>query len=283
MINTVSSSGGIYINSAKQARDITSVSLPEHELKPRDMSPDDARLSTLSRQLADSAVRAEQRDKSMDRRQLGAQAHRILRQLVESEWRLERADYKIEYPATSDPELLKRARQAAEYVARYAHGHSGAKNPFAGLSREQLNLIVYDDAGPYTMDERSAACSAVCDIELEWNRSLWGPERLESAANNGRTPKFYAEVLAHYRTLEPIEQAQYPDIYESRLERQIQEANDPSSENKTDFELLTLFELLARYGFPADRKKAGILDGAVDSDSPPAPGSGLKPTLKTSN
>jgi hypothetical protein len=241
-------------------------------------------MSTLSRQLADSAVRAEQRDKTMDRRQLAAETRRIMSKMAESDWRLDRPDYKIEYPDTSDPELLQRARQAAEYVARYAHGHTGAKNPFAGLSREQLNLIVYDDQGPYTMDERSAARCAVEAIESEWNRGLWGPADLESAANNGRTPKFYAEVLAHYRSLEPIEQAQYPDNYESRLERQIKEASDPmAAEKQDDFELLTLFELFARYGFPADKKKPGILDSASESDATTAQGASLGTAVKTSS
>lgn len=283
MINTVTDGSNVHIKAVKKIIDVASVSIPKEKSVTRDASPAKASLSTLSRQLADSAARAEARDRNMDRRQLGAEANRILMKMVESNWRSDEIGYVTELPDTADSELLERARQATEYVARHVRQNRRAENPFAGLSREQLNLIVYDEAGPYTLHERSAAHSAVIAMESEWNHGLWGPERLESAANNGRTPKFYAEVLAHYRTLEPIEQAQYPDIYESRLERQIQEANDPSSENKTDFELLTLFELLARYGFPADRKKAGILDGAVDSDSPPAPGSGLKTTLKTSN
>ncbi|WP_162874641.1 hypothetical protein [Pseudomonas viridiflava] len=284
MINTVSSASSAHINSARQTSDIASASLQKKEPITRDASSANATLSTLSRQLADSAIRAEHRDKTMDRRQLGAEASRILNKMAESDWRLDRADYKIELPETDDPELLKRARQAAEFVARYAHNHVGAKNPFDGLSRAQLNLIVYDDEGPYTMDERSAACSAVCEIEGKWNDALWGPERLESAANNGRTPMFYTEVLAHYRTLEPIEEAQYPDIYESRLERQIKEASDPNStDKKSDFELLSLFEFLARYGFPGDKKKPGILDEAFNGEASMAGNTKPAPTLKTSS
>jgi hypothetical protein len=284
MINTVSSGTGVHVNSAKQTSDVASVTVQKKESIKGDASPAKATLSTLSRQLAESAVRAEHRDKTMDRRQLGVEASRILTQIAESNWRLDRADYKIELPDTTDPELLKRARQAAEYIARYAHGHVGAKNPFAGLSREQLNLIVYDKEGPYTMDERNAACDEVCEIEGKWNHALWGPERLESAANNGRTPMFYAEVLAHYRTLEPIEEAQYPDIYESRLERQIKEASDPNfTDKKSDFELLSLFQFLARYGFPGDKKKPGILDEASNSEPATALGTNQTGALKTSN
>ena len=284
MINAVSIGSGIHINSAKQASDVASVPVQEKKSIRGDASPANATLSTLSRQLAESAVRAEHRDKTMDRRQLGAEASRIMSRMAESNWRLDRADYKIELPDTTDPELLKRARQAAEYVARYAHGHVGATNPFAGLSREQLNLIVYDEEGPYTMDERSAACSAVLKIEGKWNHALWGPERLESAANNGRTPMFLTEVLAHYRTLEPIEQAQYPDIYESRLEREIKEASDPNfSDKKSDFELLSLFEFLARYGFPGDKKKPGMLDEDLNGTPSMAVNTNQASNLTTSN
>lgn len=284
MINTIPAGSSSPIATAKQISGIAPLTRLEKNTMTADTLSGDATLSTLSRQLAESAARAELRDKNMDRRQLGVEASRMLQATAASNWRLDSPDYKIELPDTSDPELLLRAKQAGEYIARYAHGHSGAKNPFAGLSREQLNLIAYDDKGPYTMDERSAAYSAVCDIELEWNRGLWGPERIESAANNGRTPNFYAEVLAHYRTLEPIEQAQYPDNYESRLERQIKEASDPAStEKKDDFVLMTLFEILARYGGPGSKSKPGILDATFGVAPPRAVDSSPKPALKTNS
>lgn len=113
MINAVSIGSGIHISSAKQASDVASVPVQEKASIRGDASPANATLSTLSRQLAESAVRAEHRDKTMDRRQLGAEASRIMSRMAESNWRLDRADYKIELPDTTDPELLKRARQAA--------------------------------------------------------------------------------------------------------------------------------------------------------------------------
>ena len=284
MINNITGNRNEHIIIVKKMIDITPPSLSQTESTTNASSSAEPTLSVLSRQLAGSAARAEARDKSMDRLELGAVATRTLRNIIDSGWRLidESAPYKLELPDTSDPELLDRAFRAAQYVARYAHGHPDAKNPFTGLSREQLNLIVYDEEGPYTMDERSAAHSAVSAIEDKWNHALWGPERLESAANNGRTPQFYTEVLAHYRTLEPIEQAQYPDNYETRLEGQIREANDPaSSKKKTEFHVMSLFEFLARYGFPEARKPPGILD-ALSQDKPVA-GLGAAPSLTTNS
>lgn len=283
MINTVSRSS-VHVNAARQISDTALLSPVQTKSVISEESSVKPMLSGLSRQLAESALRAEARDKSMTRRELGAEAGRILREKTESNWRSDEIGYVNQVPDTTDPELLERARQASEYVARYARGNLGAENPFAGLSREQLNLITYDEEGPYTLHERTAAYDAVCDIERKWNHALWGPERLESAANNGRTPMFLTEVLAHYRTLEPIEQAQYPDIYESRLEREIKEESDPTfTDKKSDFELLSLFEFLARYGFPGDKKKPGILDEACNGEPATALGTNQPPTLTTSS
>lgn len=277
MINTVSSASRVQINAAKQISDITPASHSKTDPVCPDSSSDNSTLSTLSRQLAGSAVRAEARDKNMDRFRLGVEADRIRMGIVESDWQSDETGYVLELPDTTDPELLERARQATEYVARFANRNPGAKNPFAGLSREQLNLIAYDEKGPYTQHERSAAYTAVNYMELEWNRSLWEPKRRESDANDGRCPQFLTEILAHYRTLDPIEQAQYPDIYESRLEREIKVDSDPSSVKKKDaLRIPYLFEILARYGILDKEEKPGILDILPDSDlSTPA---GVSPT-----
>lgn len=284
MINTISGGNSIQIATSQQISNVASISLPKEESIARDAFSANASLSTLSRQLAESAVRAEVRDKSMDRRQLGAETSRILREMSESNWRSDEAGYVTELPDTTDPELLDRARQATEYVARHVNRNLGVKNPFAELSREQLNLIVYDEKGPYTLHERSAAYSAVCAIESKWNHALWGPERAESAANNGRTPNFFIEILAHYRSLDPIEQAQYPDNYETRLEGRIMEDSDPASVRKMDdMRPLSLFETIALYGFPEVAQGLGILDEAVPVEPETTLEGGWQPAVKTSS
>lgn len=70
------------------------------------------------------------------------------------------------------------------------------------------------------------------------------------------TPRFLTEVLAHYRTLPAIEQAQYPDNYESRLQAKIDEKELAA---KGDLQVLSLFEVLAymrRPGKSGDDKDA---------------------------
>jgi hypothetical protein len=199
-------------------------------------------LSTLSLQLAESAVRAETRDKGLDREQLGVEAERLWRQLVDN---YHAPEHNREVPKTTDPELLERARQATHFIVHSDRHDGRVKNPFAGYSREQLNLIIYDEKGPYTINERRAALHEIRDVEQQWRRQLTRDREAESLANNGRTPQFYTDILNHYRSLPLIEQAQYPENYESRQLKQIAEDSGPAPAKPTDFRLLTLFEILA--------------------------------------
>jgi hypothetical protein len=56
-----------------------------------------------------------------------------------------------EVPASTDPARRERARQAM----RFTYGLS--PNPFDGLTREELNAIVFDESKTYTFNERRAA------------------------------------------------------------------------------------------------------------------------------
>ena len=207
-------------------------------------------LSSLSRQLAASASRAEVRDRTLDRQQLGDEARRLRGQIMGDSYEAQKSVHNSEVPDTDDQDLLKRAEQATEYLARFHLEGRNLKNPFAELSREQLNLIVHDEHGPYTINERRAAYYEIKGVESKWNNTLWGPAEIESAANNGRTPGFYTEVLNHYKSLPLIEQADYPEEYETRLLANIKEDSDPSAEKPKDFKLLTLFEILANLKRP---------------------------------
>lgn len=283
MINTVSSASAAVSKVAK-FDDVSSTTLQKKSSVTADTPNTQSTLSTLSRQLSESAVRAEARDKNMDRRQLGAETSRILRELVEYSWRSDEVGYITEYPDTKDPELLERARQATEYEGRFMSGNVQAKNPFAELSRDQLSLIIYDEKGPYTLHERNAAHAAVNQIENKWNRSLWGPERQESAANNGRTPKFYAEILSHYKTLPYIEQVQYPDNYETRLANIVTEQSAPAPTKEKEFRLLTLFEVMAKYKHAFGKGTKALGQGVSPLMSADTPASAQPAAaIKTSN
>lgn len=226
------------------SKDVTADSISQIRVEPCAVNPSgsDPELSLLSRQLADSAIRAEARDARFDRSQLGVEADRLLNQIFGDVYQSDKTRHNNEQPKTFDAALLERAARATEYVVRSDKHDKTAKNPFEGLSREQLNLIVYDEDGPYTINERRAAFYGVSDIESSWRRELMVRLDVESAANDGRTPRFYTEVLAQYLSLPAIEQAQLPENYEAELIGRIEENGGKRDETV----IHTLFEILAR-------------------------------------
>lgn len=226
----------------------SSARIESQALTKPDVSEGKVELSTLSAQLADSVSRAEVRDSTLSREELCLEHSRLIRQLCGENYDGKRAD-------TSDPDLIERARRATEYVMRSDQHVRNLKSPFSELSREQLTLITYDEGGAYTTDERRAALRGISDIEGQWNRRVIRLGDMEVAAGLANQPKFCAEIIAHYRTLPPIEQAVYPDNYEARLQARI---NEPPQDTATkDDPLITLFELLMRI---YQSQKIGELD-----------------------
>jgi hypothetical protein len=238
------------------------VGVPEPELdKPgiKSVAPsqvpgksDTSSLSTLARQLAESAVRAQAREKEMSRGQLHAYGMRMEDQIFGPSGSETKARYAAEVPKTDDPELLERARQATLYVTRTLHGDYSVKNPFTELTREQAALIAYDDAGPYTRHEREAAYWHGSDLEQQWRVGLFARSEEESRQFGTRVG-FYTEILTHLKGLPTIEHVKYGGLeYEARLGQMI--AEEMEGLEPTD-RLLTLFEVLARMRFPELKEK----------------------------
>ena len=157
-----------------------------------------------------------------------------------------------EVPKTDDPELLERARQATIYVNKAAAQDPTAKNPFAGLTREQAALIAYDDKGPYTANERCAAWRHGNNLEEQWRAGLMARGWQESDSTGGRVPKFMTECLDHYRALPAIEQARYDDGYEGRLLTSIKEHGGAAKPHEG---YLNLYEILADIQHPGKKKE----------------------------
>lgn len=210
-------------------------------------SNDTVKVSTLSRQLSESAARAEVRDKNTSRRELGDMARKLKDDFLGDSYNAQRAKHDSEKPKTDDSDLLARAQHATKYVDLASTGDRSAKSPFAGLSAEQLTLIIYDDSGSYTVNERRAASYDANDIEQKWRVEVIARSSQESESNIN-TPQFYTDVLAHYKSLPPIEQAQYPVDYETRLLGRISQGG--GVQRPKDDRLLTLFEVLANMQKP---------------------------------
>lgn len=148
----------------------------------------------------------------------------------------------LEYKVSNDGALDVRARRALE-VADTDDPH--ATKPFAGLSRNQLSLIVYDDSGAYTLNERESARLGVQQIDGAWTYKVITEGRLEKTMTGG-SPTFYRECLAHYRALPKIERAMHPVDYEATTLRRIEEDIEAQRTGKKDQTMLSLVELLAR-------------------------------------
>lgn len=226
---------------------------------------DKVTFSTLASQLNESTARAAARDAVMTHAELGKYGlDRINEFLLESP-KANSYTRAMEVPRTGDPELLDRARQASEFVTLTLAGHSDAKSPFEKLSREQLNVIVYDDSGAFTLNERRAAYQGVQKMNQAWRKTAI-PAGILEQARTGKATQFYNEALSYFKSLPAIEKAvDYPKDTETLLKARI----------KSDPVLPDFPGVVTRQG--GDRKLtlydilAGIVDtqkSKADPDSP---------------
>jgi hypothetical protein len=176
---------------------------------------DTSSISTLARQLSEAAERAAARDAGKTRAQLAALEGVLRNEVVGDDcywFSGYRADADAENPKSDDPELLARAEQATDFVS----GKSG-KNPFAGLSREQLVLIMYDQGDAFTLNERRAAFHEYGKQRSAWSRKVCAQAQIEQKETNTFI-NFYKACIAEYQDASPIEQATYHPNYVSRME-----------------------------------------------------------------
>lgn len=170
--------------------------------------------SSLAQQLSDSASRADAEYAGLSKKELGAKAATLLKHITGTDYDSHRALNNAEIPDSSDPERLARAADATMFV------NGSGKNPFAGMSRDQLALITYDDSGLYTTNERRAAWEESYDQEYAWRKDTVARAMAEYNSS-GKLTDFFGDVLDHFKTLPAIEQAQYPENYEAKLQKWI--------------------------------------------------------------
>lgn len=193
-------------------------------------------LSPLARQLNEAQARADIRDASMDRDALGQKAKELTGNFYGSDYRQNKERYDAEIPNTDDPILLERAKQATDF----ANGHGS--NPFRGLAPDQLTLIIYDESGTFTFNERRAAWDEQTDQRQEWKKQVVA-EIMREWKEKGTIIGGLTKVLEHYENLPPIEQAQYPDFWLASLHTQIAHySNQDSLSGEGRNSLLELME-----------------------------------------
>ncbi|GGW42329.1 hypothetical protein [Vreelandella hamiltonii] len=208
-----------------------------------------SQLSTLAQQLSDSALRAEERDNALSRKELGVRAEELLGQILGPNYTANKARHDSEVPNTDDPALLARAKQATDFV-NTANSSRATPNPFAGLSNDQLTLIIYDDSGAYTVNERRAAYYEAAEQRQAWKREVVA-KAIAEYNSTGKMTNFYSEVLAYYESLPPIEQAQYPVGYTENLQQRVDDDTDhrPKAAQTPDpFNLFAVLDRLNTHG-----------------------------------
>ena len=178
---------------------------------------DKASFSMLASQLNESAVRAAKRDAGMTFEALGDYGRARISEFLAETRQANSSTRAMEIPNTNDPELLDRARAASAFVARTVSGDMTAKNPFEKLSREQLNLIAYDDSGAFTHNERRAAWQGVQKMDDAWRKGSISQGTLEQI-RTGDVSRFHNEASRYIQSLPTIERAvDYPKGVESLL------------------------------------------------------------------
>jgi hypothetical protein len=173
-------------------------------------------ISTLARQLSEAAARAATRDAGASRSQLASLDKALKDKVAGDGYYANRASANAEVPKTDDPELLARAKQATEFV-----NGGGTKNPFAGLSREQLALIFYDEGDAFTLNERNAAYTEYAKQYAAWSSRVCA-QAWNEQNTTGTFTNFYKACIAEYQAGSTIEQSSYHPNYVGRMEHYIQ-------------------------------------------------------------
>ncbi|WP_165840752.1 hypothetical protein [Pseudomonas sp. SDI] len=168
-------------------------------------------VSSLAQQLSNAAARAEVENAGLDFAGLAEKAKRINDQLLHS---TNKSIQDAELPNTDDPQLLDRARKATDFE------NGIGRNPFKGLSRDQLSLIVNDESGSFTINERRAARSEAHDQEEAWRLQVIQAAQ-EEYHNTGKQTVLATECLRHFDSLPVMEQVLYPEDTRAQYQRNI--------------------------------------------------------------
>lgn len=263
MISQIQAAVAAVVANKKTVVDAAPTSDPKPVDKSATTATDKATFSTLAAQLNESAARAEKRDAGMTHAELGQYGRNRINEFMVEGRTANSGTRAMEVPKTNDPELLDRARDASAFVTRTLAGDKTARSPFENLSREQLNLIAFDDSGAFTLNERHAAWQGVQKMDEDWRKVAINEGVLEQT-RRGKASRFYNDALSYLKSLPAIEKAvSYPKGAEAILEARI----------KSD---LTLPGLPGAFGHQAPDRKltlydilAGIVDTTKDKKTDP--------------
>ncbi len=125
-------------------------------------------------------------------------------------------------PKTDDPSRLELGQKALDYaIARHQSPPGKASNPFAGMARNDLSAVTYDDSGTYTTAERYAAWS-----ELKKQDEAYFSKLFTKITNGGDNREVFKGILDYFDNLPPVEKTAYPSGYRDSIESLYQQQLD---------------------------------------------------------
>lgn len=210
-------------------------------------------LDPLARQLSEAAKRADERNASMDRKALAALAERVLEKVSGRSFAFAKPVHDTFIPETDDPQLLARARQATDFL------NGQGENPFSRLPRDDLSMIVYDEGGGFTMNERNAAWRELNKRDCEWTMQIG--KKISAGLQAAGQSKSVQEVLGYYRSLPLIEQAQMPGNIEADLVDRL-----PANDTEMPEFLTSLMNIIAGDWATKNSSSVGAMDNGNESE-----------------
>lgn len=117
-------------------------------------------------------------------------------------------------PKTDNPERLAAARQALDYAVGLSYlppRHSA--NPFAGMDRNDLSAIVYDDTNTYSDVERYAAYG-----ELSKQDHIYVTQLSVKIQQSNDRREVFASLLEYFDALPPVEKSAYPEGHRESMQ-----------------------------------------------------------------
>ncbi|WP_425642496.1 hypothetical protein ACPUEK_04665 [Marinomonas gallaica] len=196
------------------------------------------KISTLAQQLNEAQIRADARDASLDREALADKAKSLRKQITGPIYYQNKAKHDAEVPDTNDPAHLERAKQATAFT-----NGTGA-NPFARLAPDQLTLIVYDESGTFTANERRAALLEQDEQDSAWRISVVNEIMRQWKQNNGDFSEALEGIMEHYNNVPPIEEAQLHSNWRQYLESNIAYAKAQGNQSQSQSQIPSFFEML---------------------------------------
>lgn len=215
------------LSSTTQTQSTQQTTSSDTTVQTEESSSTSSSVSTLARLLADAATRAEERDSSLSRDELAEKASSINKFLVQASYTANRAKYATETPDSDDPARLAQAQQATDYV------NENGSNPFEGLAYEQLTLIIYDESGDFTVNERIAAWDEAYDQRQAYKQAA-AARAVAEYNSTFKITNALKESLDYYESLPLIEQVQYPEDYAAKRQEWIEKESHRIVVSSTD-------------------------------------------------